>query len=68
MTEPRTAEMTRPIPKVDELCGWCGISLRAVPDLPIPYTRPGSHKIEHFHYGCVSAQRTKDALGLSRPV
>lgn len=54
---------TRPIPRVRDNCGWCGISLRAVPEHPKPYAKPGSTVIEYYHpTGCISAQRNADAM------
>lgn len=49
-------------PRAEHKCGWCGISLAAIPDTdPVPYMRPGSSVIEYFHPGgCVAAQRNLD--------
>jgi len=50
-------------PRAERKCGWCGISLAALPDCdPLPYQRPGRTSIEYFHHGCITAQRNEDAM------
>lgn len=65
MFMPELHPATVPIPRVDDRCGWCSMRLGALQykegDGPRPYIRPGQTKIEHFHPGCISAQRNQDA-------
>lgn len=62
MTLPDTVEMpAMPYPpRLAHKCGWCGISLAAVPADPKPYRRRGAERIEYFHDGCVAAARVAD--------
>lgn len=67
--QPTTVEMPAiRLPRVDDKCGWCGLSLSAVPDPPKPYVRVGHTVIGYYHpLGCISAQRNEDA-GISDPL
>lgn len=62
-----TVEMdlsTRPMPRVDEKCAYCDISLAAIPDPAMPYLPPGApaSQMRHAHAGnCISILRRRDA-------